>query len=85
MSEPTGGSAGVSAYILVQTEIGKASAVRHAIQEIPDVTAEVVSGPYDVIVRATAATVDDLSRDVVARVQGIGGITRTLLCVVVNI
>lgn len=84
MSEPTAAS-GVSAYILVQTEISRASGVRHAIQEIPDVTAEVVSGPYDVIVRATAATVDDLSRDVVARVQGIPGITRTLLCVVVNI
>ena len=82
VSEPT---TGVSAYILVQTEIGKASTVKHAIAEIAGVTAEVVSGPYDVIVRATAASVDDLSRDVVARVQGIPGITRTLLCVVVNI
>jgi DNA-binding Lrp family transcriptional regulator len=82
VTEPT---SGVSAYILVQTEIGKASAVRQSIQELQDVTAEVVSGPYDVIVRATAPTVDDLSRDVVARVQGITGITRTLLCVVVNI
>jgi DNA-binding Lrp family transcriptional regulator len=82
VTEPT---TGVSAYILVQTEIGKASGVRKAIQEIEGVTAEVVSGPYDVIVRATAPTVDDLSRDVVARVQGITGITRTLLCVVVNI
>lgn len=69
----------------MQSEIGKASAVKQAILEIPDVTAEVVSGPYDVIVRATAASVDDLSRLVVARVQTIPGITRTLLCVVVNI
>ena len=81
----TEATAGVSAYILVQTEIGKASTVRLAIQEIDDVTAEVVSGPYDVIVRATAPSVDDLSKHVVARVQGIAGITRTLLCVVVNI
>lgn len=82
MTEPT---AGVSAYILVQTEIGKASGVRQAIHEIPDVSAEVVSGPYDVVVRATAPSVDDLSKHVVARVQGIPGITRTLLCIVVNI
>ena len=81
----TESTTGVSAYILVQTEIGKASTVKTAIAEIPDVTAEVVSGPYDVVVRATAASVDDLSRDVVARVQGIPGITRTLLCIVVNI
>lgn len=82
MTEPT---TGVSAYIIVQTEMGKASSVRQAIQQIEDVTVEVVSGPYDVIVRATAPSMDDMAKHVVARVQGIPGITRTLLCVVVNI
>jgi DNA-binding Lrp family transcriptional regulator len=83
VTEPT---SGVSAYILVQTEVGKASAVTLAIRDIPEVTsAEAVSGPYDVMVKATAPSVDDLGKLVVARVQGIPGITRTLLCVVVNI
>jgi DNA-binding Lrp family transcriptional regulator len=44
-----------------------------------------VTGPYDVIVRAEAETVDELGRLVVARVQSVDGITRTLTCPVVNI
>jgi DNA-binding Lrp family transcriptional regulator len=44
-----------------------------------------VTGPYDVIVRAEAETVDELGRLVVARVQSVDGITRTLTCPVVNL
>jgi DNA-binding Lrp family transcriptional regulator len=76
----------VHAYILIQTEVGKAAAVAAAISEIDGVSqAEDVTGPYDVIVRAEADTVDDLGRLVVARVQSVDGITRTLTCPVVNI
>ena len=43
----------VKAYILVQTNVGKAAEVAHAIGAIQGVTlAEDVTGPYDVIVRA---------------------------------
>jgi DNA-binding Lrp family transcriptional regulator len=76
----------VQAYILIQTEVGKAANVASAIAEIPGVImAEDVTGPYDVIVRAEAADVDDLGRLVVARVQLVDGITRTLTCPVVRI
>ena len=76
----------VHAYILIQTEVGKAAQVATAIAEIAGVTkAEDVTGPYDVIVRAEAETVDELGRLVVARVQSVDGITRTLTCPVVNI
>ena len=76
----------VHAYILIQTEVGKAAQVATAIAEIAGVTkAEDVTGPYDVIVRAEAETVDDLGRLVVARVQSVDGITRTLTCPVVNL
>ena len=47
--------------------------------------AEDVTGPYDVIVRAEAESVDELGRLVVARVQSVDGITRTLTCPVVNL
>ena len=47
--------------------------------------AEDVTGPYDVIVRAEADSVDDLGRLVVARIQAIEGITRTLTCPVVHL
>nr|WP_020574803.1 Lrp/AsnC ligand binding domain-containing protein [Actinopolymorpha alba] len=76
----------VQAYILIQTEVGKAADVAAEIARIKGVTlAEDVTGPYDVIVRAEASNVDDLGRLVVARVQGVPGITRTLTCPVVHI
>jgi DNA-binding Lrp family transcriptional regulator len=76
----------VQAYILIQTEVGKAADVARAIAEIDGVTlAEDVTGPYDVIVRAEARNVDELGKLVVAQVQGVEGITRTLTCPVVHI
>jgi DNA-binding Lrp family transcriptional regulator len=76
----------VQAYILIQTEVGKASAVAEVISKLDGVMqAEDVTGPYDVIVRAQADTVDELGRMVVARVQQVDGITRTLTCPVVHI
>ncbi|UKY52900.1 Lrp/AsnC ligand binding domain-containing protein [Streptomyces inhibens] len=76
----------VQAYILIQTEVGKASAVAEVISTIEGVLqAEDVTGPYDVIVRAQADTVDELGRMVVAKVQQVEGITRTLTCPVVHL
>jgi DNA-binding Lrp family transcriptional regulator len=76
----------VNAYILIQTEVGKAAAVAAQIANIAGVTtAEDVTGPYDVIVRAEAATVDELGKLVVARIQAVDGITRTLTCPVVHL
>jgi DNA-binding Lrp family transcriptional regulator len=76
----------VQAFILIQTEVGQAAAVAQAIGELPGVTsAEDVTGPYDVIVRAEANSVDELGKLVVARVQGVPGITRTLTCPVVHL
>jgi len=73
----------VSAYILVQTEVNAAQ-VAQDIKTIEGVeSADDVSGPYDVIVRATAADMDSLGKMVVARVQTVEGISRTLTCPVV--
>ena len=76
----------VVAYILIQTEVGKAAQVAERIVEIEGVQqAEDVTGPYDVIVRAEARTIDELGKLVVARVQAVDGITRTLTCPVVHL
>ena len=76
----------VQAYILIQTEVGKAAAVAREIAEVKGVTqAEDVTGPYDVIARAEAGSVDELGKMVVSRVQMIDGITRTLTCPVVHL
>jgi DNA-binding Lrp family transcriptional regulator len=76
----------VTAYILIQTEVGKAAQVANDIVAIKGVQqAEDVTGPYDVIVRAEARNLDELGKLVVARVQSIDGITRTLTCPVVRL
>jgi DNA-binding Lrp family transcriptional regulator len=76
----------VHAYILIQTEVGKAAAVASEVRGVTGVTeADDVTGPYDVIVRAEAETVDDLGKLVVARIQSVEGITRTLTCPVVHL
>ncbi len=76
----------VSAYILIQTEVGKAAEVASEVGAIEGVaSSEDVTGPYDVIARAEANNVDELGKMVVSRVQMIGGITRTLTCPVVHL
>jgi DNA-binding Lrp family transcriptional regulator len=76
----------VSAYILIQTEVGKAAMVASEVANIDGVVAaEDVTGPYDVIARAEAGSVDELGKMVVSKVQMIDGITRTLTCPVVHL
>ena len=76
----------VSAYILIQTEVGKAGTVSAQIREVPGViAADDVTGPYDVVVRVEAATMDDLGGLVVSRIQMIDGITKTTTMPVVHL
>ena len=76
----------VQAYILIQTEVGKSATVAQSIREVAGVaSAEDVTGPYDVIARVEADSVDDLGRLVIAKIQDVQGITRTLTCTVVNV
>jgi DNA-binding Lrp family transcriptional regulator len=76
----------VTAYILIQTEVGKAAKVAKDIIDITGVLqAQAVTGPYDVIIRAEARNIDELGQLVVARVQAVDGITRTLTCPVVHL
>jgi DNA-binding Lrp family transcriptional regulator len=83
---PPGEDVMVQAYILIQTEVGKAADVAREISGLTGVTqAEDVTGPYDVIVRAEARDVDELGKLVVARIQTVEGITRTLTCPIVHI
>jgi DNA-binding Lrp family transcriptional regulator len=75
----------VNAYILIQTEVGKANDVVTAARTVEGVSAaDEVTGPYDVIVRCAAASVDDLGAMVIGAIQKVPGITRTLTCPVVN-
>jgi DNA-binding Lrp family transcriptional regulator len=84
--EPEDNTVVVQAYILVQTTVGRSSEVATAIRKISGVTvAEDVTGPYDVVVRAEAPSMDELGTLVIKRVQNVPGITRTVTCPVVHV
>ena len=70
----------MEAFVLVQTEVGRAELVADRIAAIDGVqTAEYVLGPYDVIVRLAAENNLALAT-VVRAIQQVAGITRTLKC-----
>jgi DNA-binding Lrp family transcriptional regulator len=76
----------VRAYVLIQTDVGKAATVTQSVRTIEGVvSASDVTGPYDVIVEAAADSVDALGHLVVSQIQRIEGITRTVTCPVVNL
>jgi DNA-binding Lrp family transcriptional regulator len=76
----------ITAYVLIQTEVGKAGLVASVAAEIDGVEqAQSLAGPYDVIVRAEARDLDALGRLVVSRIQAVDGVTRTLTCSVVHL
>ncbi len=56
------------------------------LRTVPGVSeAEGVAGPYDVITRAEAPSIDELAGLVVSRMQAIDGVTWTMTCLVVHL
>jgi len=76
----------VRAYVLIQTDSGKAADVANGIRAVGGVmSTEAVTGPYDVIVFVEAEDVDALGQLVVTAIQPVEGIVRTLTCPVINL
>ena len=76
----------VSAYILIQTEVGKASNVTREIGQIKGISSvDGVTGPYDVIARGEADDLDELAKSIVMPIQAVEGVTRTLTCPVLQL
>ena len=76
----------IVAYILIQTEVGKAAVVAAALGGLPGVLeAASVAGPYDVIARAQARDIDELAELAASRVQALDGVTRTMSCPVIHL
>jgi DNA-binding Lrp family transcriptional regulator len=75
----------VEAFMLIQTEVGRAEVVAKQLATLPGVlSSEYVTGPYDVVVRIGANDLADLQANVVPSVQQVTGITRTLTCPIAN-
>ena len=71
--------------MLIRTETGHAFVVADDVREIDGVLAsDVVTGPYDVITKIEATTLDELAKLVLSKVQAVEGITRTYTCPVLR-
>ncbi len=76
----------ISAYVLIQTEVGMIRDVATAVAGIKGVSsADGVTGPYDVIARAEGPDLDALGKLVLRRIQDVPGVTRTLTCAVIGL
>jgi DNA-binding Lrp family transcriptional regulator len=75
----------LSAYVLIETQVGKVAHVAQAMRDLDGVqVAEDLAGPYDVIARVQASGLDELGRLIVFRMQVLEGVTRTLTCMVLH-
>jgi DNA-binding Lrp family transcriptional regulator len=75
----------VQAFILVQTEVGRAAGITEEARALPGVTeAHELMGSYDVIIKASVDELDQLGPMVVHKIQAIPGITRTITCPVTH-
>jgi DNA-binding Lrp family transcriptional regulator len=75
----------LSAYVLIESEVGKVAHVARAITGLDAVQlVEDLAGPYDVIARVQASGLDELGRLIAFRIHVLDGVTRTLTCIVVH-
>ena len=75
----------LSAYVLIETEVGKVVHVAQAITKLDGVQlAEDLAGPYDVIANVQAPSLDELGRLVASKIQVLDGVSRTVTCVVLH-
>jgi DNA-binding Lrp family transcriptional regulator len=75
----------LSAYVLIETEVGKVAHVAQAITKLDGVQlAEDLAGPYDVIANVQAPSLDELGRLVASQVQVLDGVSRTVTCIVLH-
>jgi DNA-binding Lrp family transcriptional regulator len=76
----------VQAYVLVQTKAGKSTDVARVMAGLDGViSAADATGPYDVIAKVEAETIDALGKMVVSSLQLVDGVVRTLTCAIVNL
>jgi DNA-binding Lrp family transcriptional regulator len=75
----------IEAFVLVQVDVTVGRKVGDEIARIPGVElAQVVTGPYDVIVRVQAEDMEILGK-LIDEIQKIGGVTRTLTCPIIRV
>lgn len=72
------------AYVLIETAVDKSREVVSALRGVKGVTAvDTVTGPYDVIAVLQGETLNDIGDIVTGKIHIVGGISRTVTCLVI--
>ena len=70
------------AFILIETEVGRAKQVAVAVNALPGVrSADVVTGTLDIIALAEAEDMSGLAELITGRMQEVRGVRRSITCV----
>ena len=73
------------AYVLINTDVGKAAGVVEALRELPGVTvADVVTGAYDVVATLEGSDTNAIGRLVLQQIHGMAGLRATMTLVAVG-
>lgn len=77
----------MEAFVLVQAAVGaRGRDVSRLIRDVPGVVfAHDITGPYDVIAKVQAPSLDRLAREVITPIQQLDGILRMMVCPIVNL
>jgi DNA-binding Lrp family transcriptional regulator len=78
------------AYILIEAAVGKAKPVAEGVSGMSSanarvITADSVTGPYDVIALLEADDLDHLATAITDDIQQVDGVQRTTTCLVVRL
>lgn len=72
------------AFILIETAVGKSKAVANALRKLEGVdSADIVTGPYDIISVIQAETLNSIGEVVTEKIQPLPGISRTVTCLAI--
>lgn len=73
------------AYVLIETAVGKTREVVAHLKQLPGVrSADVVTGPYDIIAIVEGTDLGSIGDMVTGQVHVINGITRSVTCLAVS-
>ena len=70
------------AFILIEVQVGRANNVADSLRSLQEVTsAEVVTGPYDIIASIQVSDMAAMADLVTSQMQSIRGVIKTITCV----
>ena len=70
------------AFILIEVHVGRANNVADSLRSLQEVTsAEVVTGPYDIIASIQVSDMAAMADLVTSQMQSIRGVIKTITCV----